>query len=292
MASSSGQAGTATNKACLNPNCSNEATKRCSKCKVVRFCGPDCQALLWDSHKIFCKSIAKEPEATVLLLDGLGCLGPRNYYTKGAQAALARAGAKVATVDVTKKPGLFHQVGHVLSEAGRFTACIVLNLGADDIEAEEEFAANMNFRQKLCAWVERGGRLIIRSERAIGNWPEWFGKTWKHDDYRRTTHECRAKFRDDVHWCKWYPEAKGAITTTINVKAVMMACVPAEEVLFGTTSSSVSHSLVPTMRGLKVAEGLAAVALGKFGEGLVSFFGDVNAEKTTCKIMAVIACGR
>eukprot|EP00752_Nemacystus_decipiens_P018235 g16363.t1 len=243
---------------------------------------------------IFRKSIAKEPEATVLLLDGFGCLGPRNYYTKGVDAALARAGAKVATVNVNiSKPFvILDQVGHVLSEAGRFTACIILSLTSVDLDAEEEFAANMNFRQKLCAWVERGGRLIIRSERAIGNWPEWFGKTWKHDDYRRTTHECRAKFRDDVHWCKWHPEAEGAITTTINVKAVMMACVPTKEVLFGTTSSSpVSHSLVPTMRGLKVAEGLAAVALGKFGEGLVSFFGDVNAQETTCAIMAVIANG-
>ena len=291
MASASGQGDTAAPRACLNPNCSNEGTKRCSKCKAVRFCGPDCQALLWDSHKAFCKSIAKEPEATVLLLDGLGCLGPRNFYTKGAQAALARAGVKVATVDVTKKPGLFDQVGHVLSEAGRFSSCVVLNLGAEQIDAEKEFAANMNFRQKLCAWVKRGGRLIIRSERSVGNWPEWFGKTWEHNDYRRTTHECRGKSRDDVHWCKWYPEAEGAVTTSINVKAVMMTCVPTEEILFGTSSSSVSHSLVPFMAGEELEEGLVAVALGKFGEGLVSFFGDVNAEAPTCAIMAVIARG-
>lgn len=291
MASLSAHANATTKKPCLNPECRNEATKRCAKCKVARFCGPECQALLWGSHKAFCKSIAADPEATVLLLDGLGCLGPRNYYTKGVQAALARAGVKVATVDVTKKPDLFEQVGYVLSEAGRFTSCIVLSLGADTVDAETEFAENMSFRRRLCAWVERGGRLIVRSERPVGGWPEWFDKTWEHNDYRRTTHECRAKSRDDAHWCKWYPEARGAVTTSINVKAVMVTCVPTEEILFGTTSASVSHSLVPFMAGEDIEEGLAAVALGKFGEGSVSFFGDVNAEEPTCAIMAVIARG-
>lgn len=287
MASSSTAA---TKKACLNPNCPIEATKRCSKCKVVRFCGPDCQALLWGSHKAFCKSIAKEPEATVLLLDGMGHLGPRNFYTKAVQAALARAGASVATVDVSKEPGLFDQVGYVLGEVGRFTSCIALAVGSADLDADRNFAENMNFRQKLRAWVGRGGRLVIHGERS-GYWPEWFDKTWECSDYRRTIHECRAKSRDDVHWCEWYPEAEGAVTTNINVKAVMMKCVATEDILFGTTSGSVSHSLVPFMAGLDVEEGLAAVAFGKFGEGSVSFFGDVNAEETTCAIMAVIARG-
>lgn len=237
--------------------------------------------------------MAREPDATVLLLDGMGYLGPGEFYTKGVQAALARAGVRVVTVDVAKAPGLFQQVGSVLSEVGRFTSCIALAVGAADLEAEREFADNLYFREKLTAWVERGGRLIVQGERAglMGNWPEWFDKTWECSDYRRTTHECRAKSNDDVHWCEWYHGAEGSVTADINVKAVMMTSVATEDVLFGTTNSSVSHSLVPFMAGLEVEEGLVAVAFGSFGEGSVSFFGDVNAENDTCAIMAVIARG-
>lgn len=293
MASFSSTPDTITKKSCLNPKCPHEATKRCSRCKAVRFCGPACQAIIWDSHKALCKSIAKDPEATVLLLDGMGVLGPGEFYTKAVKAALARAGTKVATVDVTKKPDLFEQVGSVLCEVGRFTSCIALAVGAGDTEAETEFAESIHFRERLIAWVERGGRLIVQGERAamMGKWPEWFDKTWECSDYRRTTHECRAKSQDDVHWCKWYPEAEGSVTANINVKAVMMRGVATEDILFGSTSSSVSHSLVPFMAGLGVEEGLAAVAFGKFGEGSVSFFGDVNAETDTCAIMAVLARG-
>lgn len=292
MASSDTEA-SAKKKACLNPDCPNEATKRCAKCKAVRFCGADCQALLWPAHKSLCKSIAKEPEANVLLLDGLGMLGPGQFYTKAVKAALKRAGTIVATVDVTKTAGLFQQVGSVLLDSARFTSCIALAVGGADMEAEREFAENIPFREKIVDWVERGGRFIVQGERAgmMGNWPEWFDKTWETSDYRRTTHECRAKSRDDVHWCKWYPGAKGAVTTDINVKAVMMRGVATEDILFGTTSSSVSHSNVPFMAGEGLEEGLAAVAFGKFGEGSVSFFGDVNAETNTCDIMAVIARG-
>ena len=269
---------TSAKKTCLNPKCQQEAKKLCAKCKAVRFCGRDCQELLWDSHKALCKSIAREPEATVLLLDGMGMLGPGQFYAKAVQAALARAGLKVATVDITKKPGLFEQAGSVLHELERFTSCIVLAVGAGGEEEQVEFAENLRFRERLIAWVERGGRLVVQGER--GGWPEWFDKTWEYDDYRRTTHECRAKTRGDVHWCKWYPEAQGSITSSINVKAMMMTGVPMEEILFGLPKSSEL-----------VEFGWTAVALGKFGEGLVSSFGDVNATGDTCAIMAVIARG-
>ena len=295
-ASTSARADTVTKKACLNPNCSNEGTKRCSKCKAVWFCGSDCQALLRDSHKAFCKPIAEEPEATVLLLDGMGYLGPRNFYTEAVNADLARAGAKVATVDVSKKPGVFDQVGHVLSEAGRFTSCIALFVGSANLDAEKEFAANMSFRQKLCAWVERGGRLIIHGERSdlMGNWPEWFGKTWKCSTYCRTTHQCHARSPNDVHWCNWYSAAETAVTTSINVNAVMLSGVATEDILFGEELDVEDLDIedrVPVKERLAVQEGLVAVAFGKFGQGAVSFFGDVNAEETTSAIMATIARG-
>lgn len=160
--------------------------------------------------------MAREPEATVLLLDGMGYLGPGNFFTKAAEAGLARTGVKVATVDVSKKPDVaFDQVGYVLSEevTARFTSCIPLVVGSAHVDAEKEFAENMNLREKLRGWVARSGRLVIHGENSglMGNWPRWFGKTWVCSACTSTTQVCRAKSGDDVHWCKWYPEAEGAV---------------------------------------------------------------------------------
>lgn len=74
-----------------------------------------------------------------------------------------------------------------------------------------------------------------------------------------------------------------------NAKAVLLKNVDVEDVLFGTTEDSSTYSLVPQMRGHDVEEGQCAVAHGKYGDGSVSFFGDVNAEQETCRIMSIIA---
>lgn len=65
------------------------------------------------------------------ILDGM-C---GEFYTKAVQKAL---GAKVATVNVSRKPGLFDQVASVLCEAKRFTSCIPLGLGSEDDHAWRE----------------------------------------------------------------------------------------------------------------------------------------------------------
>mgnify|MGYP006931569430 CR=1 FL=1 len=46
------------------------------------------------------------------------------------------------------------------------------------------------------------------------------------------------------------------------------------------------------MTGRDIDEGQSTVSLGKYGEGSVSYFGDVNAEEKTCDIMAIIARGK
>jgi hypothetical protein len=58
---------------------------------------------VWGSHKDLCKAIAKEPDATCLLLDGMGPLGPGEFYTEAFNDALAEAGVKVATINVYSK---------------------------------------------------------------------------------------------------------------------------------------------------------------------------------------------
>lgn len=155
----------------------------------------------------------------------MSILGPGQFYMKAVKAALKRAGMIVATVDVTKTDGLFQQVGYALLESGRFTSCVALGVGHDDMETEREFAEDLRFRERVIDWVERGGRFVVQGENAgrMGNWPEWFDKTWDTTKYGGDIHECRAKSEYDVHWCsKWYSGAKGAVTTDIHIKSVMM----------------------------------------------------------------------
>ena len=280
---------------CHNPNCSNPGTHRCSKCRGINFCGRDCQSKLWNSHKAMCKSIARDPDATCLLVDGMGPLGPGEFYTQNVQQALRGAGVKFATVNVYKGSGLPAQVGSALREVDRFTSCIVLGWGSGGCDIEKEFGNSEEFKELIVPWVQKGGRLIVQGENCqyYGNWPEWFGKTWTSSDYYRTDHICHGKNNNDLHWCKWYHKARGALTTSrYNVKAVMLKDVDPEDNLFGTSSESRSYSLVPMMAGQDIDEGLCAIAVGKCGEGSVSFFGDVNAEDDTCNIMSIIARGK
>lgn len=64
-----------------------------------------------------------------------------------------------------------------------------------------------------------------------------------------------------------------------------------DDVLFGASSESQSQSLVPAVTGLDIEEEICTIALGKFGDESISFFGDVNAEEDTCATLAIIACG-
>ena len=130
---------------------------------------------------------------------------------KNVKAALERVGLKAVAVNVAKKPGLFQQVSAVLSGVERFMCCIALGVGAAYWAVNAEVSDSMRFWEQLVTWVECGGRLIVQGERAsmMGKWPEWFGKTWEDDSYRRTTYKCQGSSIVGSHWCKWYHEATG-----------------------------------------------------------------------------------
>lgn len=227
----------------------------------------------------------------------MGPLGPGEFYKNRVQQSLGEAGVKVTTINLYKGTHLPLQVASILHEIQcRYESCIILGWGSGDTSIEYEFADNQDFKKSIISWVQRGGRFIIQGEgiRKM-NWPKWFGKdTWQQGDYYRTDHACYSNSEDDIHWCKWYHKAKGAKTNggpPYNVKAVMLKGVSPEETLFGTTENSRSYSLVPFMRDHEIGEGQCAIAHGQFGEGSISFFGDVNAEQETCDIIAVIARG-
>jgi hypothetical protein len=174
-----------------------------------------------------------------------------------------------------------------------FQSLLMLGWGGGDDPVEKKFADSVEFRSAAQSWCSQGGRFIVQGERTrVHKWPTWFNKEWTDGSYYRTDHKCTAVGEDATHWCQWYKTARGAVTSTYNVKACMLQDVAADEVLFGTTEESSSYSLVPHMRGVPIDTGLAAVAFGRYGEkGTVSFFGDVNFEDETLQIMSVIARG-
>jgi hypothetical protein len=214
---------------------------------------------------------------------------------------LLNAGVHVCVINVEKGRHIAEQVASLLAwnegKEATFRSIFLLGMGSGgDTSGELAFSNADIFRKAAVSWVEKGGNYLVQGERiaSCGNWPAWFGKTWKDGDYYRTSHTCFARPSADggiAHWCKWYHKASGAITCDINVKAVMLKDVPADEILFGTGADARSYSLVPHMAGQSIDEGMTTVALGKCGQGTVSFFGDVNHEDETVRTIAIVARG-
>jgi hypothetical protein len=76
--------------------------------------------------------------------------------------------------------------------------------------------------------------------------------------------------------------------STMNVKACLVTNVEPEDNLYGPAEHAVTQSLVPGFGGKSVHAGQSAFTLAKFGEGTVSFFGDVNIEEETVKTVGIV----
>ena len=172
------------------------------------------------------------------------------YLLEPVQKALQNAGVKVATIDVQKGSKIPEQVGSILSEVETFSSCIAHKWGCGGLPIEYEFLNSKIFRDKIVSWVNSGGRFIVKGgELRGGNWPAWFGKYWKFDDYYRTDLECNRS-----HWCKWYYKAKGSIAFA-QAKSVLLRGVAPKDNLFNCCNF----------------EDQCAVAVSMYGEGSVSW---------------------
>ena len=271
------------------------------------FCNRECQAAVWKRHKHACQRIAKRHVApaessssTCLIVDGMGGCGAGWDYMKNARREMLDAGVNVIVIDVYKcgdptnddDARAIEQVIALLetnNETLRPDSMLMLGWGGGEREYAGAFARHEQFQETVTRWCRHGGRFMVQGEGAIvREWAGWFDKEWSKSCYYRTDHKCGA---DGPQWCTWYKSAPGAITGRYNVKAVMLKGVSATDALFSTTEESSSYSLVPIMRGQPIGAGHTAIALAEYGSGTVSFFGDVNHEDSTVRIMAVIARG-
>ena len=240
----------------------------------------------------------------------MGPCGPNWDYMKRSKEELLNAGVHVCVIDATKGRNIPEQVSALFAwneaKEARVHSILMLGFGSGGCDIEVACSKSNLFREAAVSWVQKGGNFLVQGERVAGygQWPQWFDKTWKDGAYYRTDHTRFARpssaTNNDgttnnggeiVHWCKGYHQAAGAITRDINGKATLLKDVPQEEILFGMVDGAKSYSLVPHMSGESIGAGSAAVALGKCGEGTVSFFGGVNHEDETVRTIAILARG-
>ena len=268
---------------CPRPGCGKAAPLKCGSCKCVDYCGRDCQKSTWPKHKQLCKAvISSNSSSSCLILDGMGALGSGDINTKPILSELmSRHNMPVSVVHLDDGFVTPQQIATALDK-GNFSACIILGWGSGDEDVGLDFASSQTFQEGLVSWVKQGGRLMVQGERishAAGDWPEWFGFHWKSCDYCRTTHA--------LNTSHLFQEAAAA-HPTMDVKACLVNHVDPQDNLYGPPDGAVTHSLGPGFGGNAVAAGQSAFTLAKYGDGTVSYFGDVNAEKVTIETVGII----
>jgi hypothetical protein len=269
---------------CQRPGCGKAAPLKCGSCKCVEYCSRDCQKATWKQHKQLCTAVSGASTTTCLILDGMGALGRDDINTKPIYNELtSRYNMHVSVVHLDDGFITPEQIAVALDNKDtNIKTLIVLGWGSGDDDLGLDFANSDAFRVALVSWVEAGGRLLVQGERishSAGDWPQWFDLAWTSSDYCRTTHTLNA-----THWFK-----KQAKCPSMNVKACLVTNVEPEDNLYGTGEGAVTHSLVPGFGGNAVPAGQSAFTLAKFGEGTVSFFGDVNIEDETVKTVGIVA---
>jgi hypothetical protein len=313
MSSSTDSSSTTTTAAvcqkCGNSNSTGTGTatplQKCAACKCVEYCGRDCQRSTWKWHKQLCKAVTNTNTTDnnhCLILDGMGALGCKDINTNPIAIQLLQRNMQVSVVHLDDGFVTPQQMALALSK-GKFSTCIILGWGSgDDIDLGLLYANSKLFQNALVKWVQNGGRLLVQGERishAAGDWPEWFGLSWKSSDYCRTTHLLNANH----HWAfqeqpQQAQQLQALLPMTMDVKACLVKGVSPDDNLFGTIDTVdvdgnailyKTPSLAPGMGGKPVGVGQSCFALAKYGTGTVSYFGDVNAEVVTIATVAAIA---
>ena len=290
--------------ACSKQDC----TLQCANCRIVRFCGKECQVHAWKHHKAFCKAVTNPTRSAIrksngdssqmgmcVIVDGFGPCGSGWDDTVKMRQQLLVDGMDVIHINGSRGgDSISLQVAALLLSEKKPKAMIFFGFGSGGDGSDEKFFKQKHFIDALKSWTDAGGNFLVQGERTkyTGNWPSWFGKNWKDGDYVRTSHNCFAVGKDATSWCSsWYKDSPGAVVSRYNVKACMLQNVAPEDILFATDEDSHTYSMVPGFGGQDVGANQVAVACARYGAGSVSFIGDVNHEGDTLKIMSVIARG-
>ena len=54
---------------CQKEGCHNVGSRRCSRCKVARYCSKECQTAAWKQHKKQCSSVSTPGDVPTNIVD-------------------------------------------------------------------------------------------------------------------------------------------------------------------------------------------------------------------------------
>lgn len=205
--------------------------------------------------------------------------------------------------------------------SGRYHAIVVVDYSntADYDEFQDIFGAILQ------QFVQKGGVVAFPSSESslVSTLQTLFGVTWQRSNYFRTTW---GPCPENEPWIR-YSFGNGplgqAILDPYSVKANTLRHVPVQERCFGVTTESRAQSLVPAMAAQDISrprydpdsvtavaashddngedyyyDGLLEqdydiiVAMHKYGQGCLAYFGDVNCEIKTCQLVAAFLLSR
>ena len=252
---------------------------RCS-CKKVRYCGEKCQRSHWSHHEQhhFNTSALEKPEKPkkkVLFIEFGVPIASRSPhadpYAKAIYVTIAQgiAPEHVAIDTMEYSYEIVRQL-----KLAEYAAILIIGVGTDGpcplLKKDNLDDVKKIFTEYVA--VHGGALLFIPGEgdliRVI--FQQWFHKDWKMAAYTREEHLKQKSW--DMPPSLTETRALDIIPLlppTYNVKAVLLSHAKAEERLY-------SH------------QGLASVLLSPHGRGHIAFFGDVNCEKDTTRVLLLI----
>jgi ribonuclease HI len=206
----------------------------------------------------------------ILILHPNGILGANSFYRK---ALVTDELQPFVEMDATKGADPNAVKEAVLS--GKFSTILVC-----DLSTEQRWFTS-KFRACLKAFVSAGGMIAWPTTEG-GQLNEMvlkpiFDVGWEMAEYFRTDFS-----KTSAPVTSWFQNGP----RTINVKASMLKNVSEEEKVYAIERGARHQSVVFGFDPCKEGEvGLASVIVGKYGQGQFAYFGDVNGEEPTVKLV-------
>ncbi len=180
--------------------------------------------------------------------------------------------------------------------SGKYHAIVVMDYSCPGSIDKFERA----FGKLLQNFARAGGLVAFPSSEGLisSTLRKYFGVEWEHTSYYRTTWgPCLEDNKSNIYRNFGCGTLSRNVIKEYSAKAVTLR-VPKHERCFGVTKNSKTQSLVPFMNGLDKSKKDGdddfdvVVAVHDFGDGVIAYFGDVNAEDQTIALVAAFVESR
>lgn len=219
-----------------------------------------------DSSTARAVGIQMPTEPKFLLVSGLMFQADECFYNQREGAFLSSQGIPFESIDFDPDQGP-QRLSSALA-SGHYSACVLFGFCGFGHECFNWFNRSPSLKQTMQSWVRAGGALVIQGEGLVARlFQQWFGKPWCSASYSRED--------NTLNNSSVVPRAvRELLPNPYNVKAVALTKVNQPDALY--------------FRGHSGPDAQVVVAVSSYGNGLVSFLGDVNAEPATISLISQI----